>query len=207
MKHVSARTIGLVAACACLALLGASGARSQTRTQTPSPEQVVASLHEALIAVAADQSLSREERFARLAPVVDATHDLAYIAELSIRREWRDLSPEQRDAFVSAFRRLSIMTYVTRFANVGRGAFKIIATEPEKSGRVRVRAEIERESAEPVALDYLLHESGGVWRIANILADGVSDLALKRAEYQRLLTDGTIEDLIAELDRQTENLG
>ena len=57
-----------------------------------------------------------------------------------------------------------------------------------------------------MTLDYTLHDRRGAWQIVNILADGVSDLALKRAEYRRFLTDGTIDDLIAQLVEQTDNL-
>jgi phospholipid transport system substrate-binding protein len=57
-----------------------------------------------------------------------------------------------------------------------------------------------------VSLEYLLQRAGTDWRIINIVADGVSDLALKRAEYQRLFGSGGIEGLIAELEQQTERL-
>jgi phospholipid transport system substrate-binding protein len=52
----------------------------------------------------------------------------------------------------------------------------------------------------------LLQQDGDDWRIINIVADGVSDLALKRAEYQRLFASGGIEGLIAEIERQTDRL-
>ena len=45
------------------------------------------------------------------------------------------------------------------------------------------------------------------WRIINIVADGVSDLALKRAEYQRVFASGGIDGLVAELEQQTRALG
>ena len=40
--------------------------------------------------------------------------------------------------------------------------------------------------------------------IINMVADGVSDLAPKRAEYQRVFASGGIEGLIAELEKQTQ---
>jgi phospholipid transport system substrate-binding protein len=52
----------------------------------------------------------------------------------------------------------------------------------------------------------MLEQKDGAWRIINIIADGVSDLALKRAEYQRILASGSIEDLIKELEAQTARL-
>jgi hypothetical protein len=40
----------------------------------------------------------------------------------------------------------------------------------------------------------------------NIVVDGVSDLALKRAEHQRVFASGGIWGLIAEIQKQTERL-
>ena len=40
----------------------------------------------------------------------------------------------------------------------------------------------------------------------NIIVDGVSDLALKRAEYGRLMDSGGFAALIAELADQTERM-
>ncbi len=57
-----------------------------------------------------------------------------------------------------------------------------------------------------MSFEYLLQQGSGGWRIVNIVADGVSDLALKRAEYQRVLASGTLDTLIKELESQTERL-
>ena len=57
-----------------------------------------------------------------------------------------------------------------------------------------------------VSLGYLLRAGRQGWRIINIVADGVSDLALKRAEYQRVFASGGIDGLVAELEQQTQRL-
>jgi phospholipid transport system substrate-binding protein len=189
------------------ALAGPRIAAQEELPDTATPVEVVAALHEAIVAQAAGSSeRTLEERYEALRPVVERTHDLRYIAELSIRRYWDDLSAEQQERFVAAFERLSIMTYVTRFANVTPETFAVQGSEAEGDGRVQVHAAIARGEQDDISLDYLLEERDGRWRIINILADQVSDLALKRAEYHRVLSDGTIEDLIAELEAQTSRL-
>jgi phospholipid transport system substrate-binding protein len=172
-----------------------------------SPTAVVESLHEGLTDVAS-QSLDLAQRYERLLPLIERTHDLPYIAELTIRRQWRNLSAAERERFVEAFERLSVTTYASRFAGVAPGAFEEHgAAEPQgESGRIEVRSAIVRGDGSKVPLDYLLHETDQGWRIVNILADGVSDLALKRAEYQQALEKGTIDDLIAVIDAQTAAL-
>lgn len=169
---------------------------------------VVRSLHAALVSAAGDAAaVTPEQRYRLLEPTILATHDLPYIAELTIRRQWRNLDAADRHRFVAAFTRLSVMTYATRFAEVRPDAFEIRGTEPAGDGRLEVRAAIVRPGEEDISLDYVLHERDGEWRIVNILADGVSDLALKRAQYQRIFSDGgTIDDVIALIEAETNRL-
>lgn len=94
-----------------------------------------------------------------------------------------------------------------RFRNVAPDAFRPIeAGAPDASGRVQVTTAIKREGQPDVSFEYVLQQDGEHWKIINIVADGVSDLALKRAEYQRLFASGGIEGLIAELEQQTQRL-
>jgi phospholipid transport system substrate-binding protein len=59
----------------------------------------------------------------------------------------------------------------------------------------------------PVRFDYVLRQTKDGWRIVNVLADGVSDLALKRVEYRAILQrDGFqgLIDMLKEKVAQTE---
>jgi phospholipid transport system substrate-binding protein len=175
---------------------------------TDSPAATIASLQQALVGASRGRANAAVEgRYRALEPVIAATHDLPYIAEFALRRQWGSLAAEDRERFVAAFRRLSVMTYAARFGNVAPDAFRSVeAGAPDANGRVQVTTAIKREGQADVSLEYLLQQEGASWRIINIIADGVSDLALKRAEYQRILANGTIDDLIAELDSQTARL-
>lgn len=170
------------------------------------PVDVVAMLHDALV-IAAAAGESRDERYGRLLPVVRATHDLAYIAELTIRRQWRDLPEADRERFVTAFEQLSVMTYASRFADIGADSFRIEGMDTLDDDRVQVRSTIGPSDADRVSLDYVLHRQGADWRIINILADGVSDLALKRAQYQGIFRGGgSIDAVIDEIVQATAAL-
>jgi len=53
-----------------------------------------------------------------------------------------------------------------------------------------------------VHLDYVLHRSSRGWRIVNVVADGVSDLALKRVEYTAVLRKRGFESLLSDLEHK-----
>jgi phospholipid transport system substrate-binding protein len=173
---------------------------------TDSPAATIGSLQQALVA-AGRAGGAVEQRYRELEPVIVATHDLPYIAEFALRRQWASLAEADRQRFIAAFQRLSVMTYAARFANVAADTFRPIAAgTADGNGRVQVTTAIRRDGQPDVSLEYLLQQGEQGWRIINIVADGVSDLALKRAEYQRVFAGGGIEGLIAELERQTDRL-
>lgn len=193
---------------AAAAAAGWPGVAQDAAVATDTPAATIASLQQALVAASGRTSSSTvEQRYRALEPVIVATHDLPYIAEFALRRQWPSLTEAGRERFIAAFQRLSVMTYAARFGNVASDAFRPLETgEPDGNARVQVATGIKREGQPDVSLEYLLQQNAQRWRIINIIADGVSDLALKRAEYQRVFADGGIEGLIAELEQQTERL-
>jgi phospholipid transport system substrate-binding protein len=55
-----------------------------------------------------------------------------------------------------------------------------------------------------VNFDYILdQDKNGEWKIINIMADGVSDLALKRAHYTDVIKVKGVDALIAEIKAKT----
>jgi phospholipid transport system substrate-binding protein len=193
--------IGCVLAC-----WAASGGAAAD-VATDSPTATVTTLQQGLIAAASEANATLEQRYAALEPIVTATHDLPYIAEFALRRQWASLSETDRARYVAAFQRLSVMTYAARFKAVGANTFRPITEAPaDSAGRVQVSTAVARAAEPDVSLEYVLQQDGPSWRIVNIVADGVSDLALKRAEYQRLFMGAGLDGLVADLEAQTAQL-
>jgi phospholipid transport system substrate-binding protein len=196
----------LLLVCAALGVLAAR-AMQAAEISTNSPVATITSLQQGLVEAARDKSAETDERYRQLEPLIVATHDMPYIAELALRRQWSSLSAEDRQRYIAAFQRLSVMTYAARFRDVAADAFRPIeAAAPDANGRVQVATAIKRADQPDVSLEYVMQRDGDNWEIINILADGVSDLALKRAEYQRLFASGGLDGLIAEIEQQTERL-
>lgn len=166
-------------------------------------EDVVAGLHRALAAVAAmEPPPSLDERIRLLAPTVIAAHDLARMARLTVSRpSWRSFSEAEREAYIETFERYTVTSYASRFAGISPDAFEIVDSEAIGDGQVDVHAVIHTKGElGDVPMDYSLAFDGTQFRIVNILADGVSDLMLMRAEHFEILQHGGPEDLIADLE-------
>ncbi len=196
----------LVASC-CLAICLQQAARAEMQAVLETPESTIDSLHQGLVAVAQDTALGNvAQRFEALLPLVRATHDFSYIAQLTVRRQWPEFTEDQRADFIAAFERLSVMTYAARFASVTSETFELLSAGEENPERRQVFTLIHPADGESVSLDYMLQSTGEGWRIINIVAGGVSDLALKRSEYRRILGSGSVDGLIRHIEEQAASL-
>jgi phospholipid transport system substrate-binding protein len=173
------------------------------------PEQVVNYLQESLIkSMREGGKLGYRGRFDLLAKAVDQTHDLDFIARTTLGANWTQLSAEQQRAFTDVFRKLSIGTYAGWFKSHEGERFEFIEHQDMPRDQVMVRTRFVQSGGEPpVRFDYVLRQTKDGWRIVNVLADGVSDLALKRVEYRAILQrDGFqgLIDMLKEKIAQTE---
>ncbi len=144
-------------------------------------------------------------RYQSISPTVKQTHDLDTVARLVAGRHWKALDASQRSAFVEAFKDLSISMYAGRFKDYGGERFKVLSEQPLKRGnRKLVTSHLVKSDGEKVTFSYVLHQMHDQWKIISVSVNGVSDLALKRAEYGGILRKDGFPTLIERLKTQIQ---
>jgi phospholipid transport system substrate-binding protein len=215
-RPVSARTVNSVArhpwvgprhavagVCLFISLICAAAWGVAADVPDQGPVQVIQRFQDTLLSVMKQaQSLGYDGRYKQLAPVVSATHDLAAIARVSVGRYWEALSAAQRDKLVDTFSRLSIATYAARFDGYSGETFSTPVLERHNTDRALVRTDLNQSDGEKVSFNYQLHNADGQWRIVNIITNGVSDLAMKRAEYTSVIKKDGFDALIGKLEEK-----
>ena len=172
------------------------------------PEQVVARLQDALIKSMQDGSkLGYRGRFELLAPAIDHSHDMRVIAQTILGSSWTKLGAEQQQVFIDTFRQLSIGTYASWFKEHEGERFEFVEKQVMPRNQVMVRSRMIPVSGDMVRFDYILLQGKEGWRIVNIIADGVSDLALKRVEYRAVIDRDGFAALIDMLKKKITQTG
>ena len=139
-------------------------------------------------------------------PAVKDAFDLPFIAERTLRRHWKTLDATQREAFSAALERSVITTYATEFASPDAVRFTTGKTDTMANGDAVVHATLSPQKGDAVALDYVLKSREGDWKVVNVLAEGVSDLALRATQYDGLMKSAGFPALMTRLDEQTAKL-
>jgi len=170
----------------------------------PGATMVVEKLHSTLLAVMKDgDKIGYQGRYDQLAPVINSTFDMPFVSKTVLGKYWETFNSEQRSRFVEAFTQLSIATYAANFKSYSGERFKVISEKEVSGGRMMVQTQLIKSGGGKVELDYLLHRADGEWRVINVIAEGVSDLALKRADYSAFLKSKGFEALLKQLNEKT----
>ncbi len=189
---------------ATIVLLGSTPMLAQPGQQ---PQQVVTVLQEALIsAMQQGQKMSFIDRKSFLAPVIEKTHDLEGIVRTALGSHWPTLDKMQQQSMLSIFTQNSIATYADRFDQYDGEHFEMIEEQPLPRERTLIRSQFTKADKSVISFDYVLHQHNGRWLIVNIVVDGVSDLALKRAEYNAIVQQEGIQALIDTLQHKTDQI-
>jgi phospholipid transport system substrate-binding protein len=168
---------------------------------------VVEKLHTTLLETMKNAGkLGFKGRYDIIAPVVESSFDTPLIVQVVLSRYWKELTPAQQGQFVELFNRLSASTYASRFDSYAEESFKTQGVEELKKGRLLVKTELLRKNETPVKLEYLVQQNAGKWYIISVIADGVNDLALKRAEYATIINDKGFDSLVGEIEKKIHDL-
>lgn len=176
-----------------------------------SPAAPVETLHRTLIEImrAASGSATGGAAASRersLAPVVRKVFDLGRLARVALGPHWSALDSRQRARMVAVVSRYTAASYAARFGGYSGERFETTGTRPLRRGRVLVRTLLHPPGGEPVRLDYVVQPAQDGWRIVNVIADGVSELALRRAEYEAVMAAEGFEALVGRLELQIADL-
>ena len=192
------------------AFVGGRALRSWGETETGEAAVTrIRSFYDVLLDVMKQaKALGVRGRYAKLAPAIRATFDLAAMTRIAVGPDWTSLSPQQQTSLIEAFGRMTIATYANRFDGYAGEQFVVDPKpEPRNTGTI-VRTKLIQSNGEPVMLNYLLRssESAG-WRIVDVYLTGtISELATRRAEFGSLLKSGGPDALDRSLRQQADRL-
>ncbi len=174
--------------------------------QTPS--SLVGSFHDVLLGVMKEaDALGFKGRFQRLKDPVQGSFDHYRMIRIAIGGYWNKAGEADRARLLAAFERMSTSTYAQQFSGFGGESFETVDEKPgpRKTVLVRTRINIPKES--PAHLTYVVMKSGENWKIVDVLLDNsISQLAVRRSEYRQVLKTGGIAELIAILNKKSDEL-
>lgn len=163
----------------------------------------VEKLNNALIeAMKGGKQLGYAGRYKKLEPVVKDTFEFEAVSLIALGSHWKPLDTPQKLAFINKLTDLSIATYAAQFKEYAGESFKFESSQDIKNGRLLLRYNLVAPKEPPIKFEYYVGQFGGQWHIINIVVDGISDLALKKAQYTSVIDREGFDALLKKLSQK-----
>lgn len=141
---------------------------------------------------------------ARILPHLDFQRGTA----LTMGRNWREATPQQRQKLAEEFRSLLLHTYAGAMSQIKDQTmtFRPLRMDPSDTD-VEVRSEVRMpRRPEPLEVSYRLHKSATGWKIYDVNVMGAWLSATYRTTFASEVSKGGIDGLIRTLEEKNRSL-
>lgn len=213
MFRTTRLAVSLSLALLAVAGLQAPAAHAQTAAATPAPAASPSKLVldnstrilDTLEARRAEFKADRGKLRAFMANEFNAIFDRDYAARLVLGTHGRGASDADVKLFADALAESLMQRYGASLLDLNeRLRVRVKSETPLRGGAiVKVSSEYLRQSGEPVPIDYLMRQSGGRWKVFDVMVEGVSFVQTFRNQFDAPLRQKSIAQVAAELKAGT----
>jgi phospholipid transport system substrate-binding protein len=180
-------------------MVGASG----TWAGTPTDE--VKNVIEKALDILQNPAYKGEERRQMVKRIVDPYFDYREMAKRSLGPVWGKLNPGQRNEFVRLFAELLEASYSDKIEKYAQHVKIDYTSEILTGDYAEVRTTVVRPN-DRIPLNYRLLQEDGVWKVYDVVIEGVSLVSNYRSQFRRIIHQSSYAELVRRLQNKVSEL-
>jgi phospholipid transport system substrate-binding protein len=150
------------------------------------------------------QPAKSEERRKLLEKVVGDRLDYSEMSRRALGAPWANLSDKEKEEFVALFQTLLVNSYADKVEAYSGEGVQYINERMEKD-YAEVRTKVLTGKTE-IPLDYRLLNKASIWRVYDVVVDGVSLVNNYRGQFTKILRSGSYADLVDQLRKKSDKI-
>lgn len=151
-----------------------------------------------------------DARMTALRALVSEAFDAREVAALSLGREWQARTPAERDEFNRLYADVVESAYVggvgSRARVHGDGIRVAFESETVQGAHATVVTTLETRANGAVPVEYRMRRRERGWAVVDVVVEGLSLASSYRAQFQRVMQNGTYADLLARLREKASTM-
>jgi phospholipid transport system substrate-binding protein len=189
---------------AILVALTMSGSAAMAFGATTAPDALVNSTVEDVLATI-KQTRDKRALYKLAEEKVLPMFDFRAMTQSAMGKHWRDASPAQQQALENGFRTVLVNTYVSALAqsDAGNSRVEVKPVQMPAQGStddVTVKTLVKRSGSAPMQIDYRLRDSGGAWKVNDVVVEQLSLISIYRESFADAVNRSGIDGLIKMID-------
>lgn len=168
------------------------------------PEDTVRAFEETTInLLKMSNTESKEQRFIYTLNQIKSLFDFKTIVKIILSGHLEGENKELEVEFTKQLRNLTARTMVLNYVNYSKQKYKTVKSKKNEK-RAFIFTEFYISDNKTIPFRFVLKNNQGNWQIINIITSGVSELSVKKIEYQSFLETKPLFDLIQEMKLQNQ---
>ncbi len=185
----------------------APAASDKAAMRQASPDQVISSVAEQLLARIKQDREALDKDPQRLYAMVDEVvlpyFDFPLMSRLVLGPAWDKAGDAQQKRFMDGFKTLLVKTYGNALLQYSNEKVSFSEAEPgSKPDRASVASTIQSPGADPVTMHYRMRQKDGRWLVYDVVVDNISLVTNYRGTYASEIKRAGLESLIDKLEKQ-----
>ncbi len=165
-----------------------------------SPRDFVQETANEVLVVLKNPALDSDSKVAAVEQIAYARFDFDTISRLVLARNFRKMSPEQRERFTREFKKHLSVTYGKNVDSYANETIEITGDREEPRGDWTVQSKIVRGSAaEDILVDYRLRRIGDDWRVIDVVVERISLVSNFRSQLQEIISRDGVDAMLVML--------
>ncbi len=181
-------------------------ASAQPDTAASALAAVRSELNEAM-AILHNRALPLAQRRAALRRLAERDLDLPWMAQATIRDHWSELTPTQRQEFVTLFTGFIEQIYLDRIQDYVDLNITVDKAELSAPGYAEVDGTVTNPDRSSNPITFRLEHKAAGWLVYDVALSGVSMVENYRAQFDRVIQDHGVNQLLNELRAKQQQLG
>jgi len=190
-----------------LLLLLTSSRPSFADVIAPDPASETRAMVAQAVAILHNTSISAEVRRREVMNLAERKLDFMRMARGSLGSHWAELTPAQRDRFVSLFTGFFEAAYLNKIQDYANLDIRVSDERFTDRDYARVDASVVQPGNENVPVTFMFVRRGKDWMVYDVAIENVGMIENYRAQFDRIIQAHGISQLMADLEAKQAQLG
>ena len=183
---------GLILILAILALIPFQGlAATPKETVEAGVNKVIKTLSDP-----AFKAKAKDEKISIIGAEIDHFFDFEELSRRTLGKHWKKMSADQQTEFVQLFKELLQGVYADRLLAYSDQKVVFDKEIIPKKGRAEVQTYLQTSDGKKIPLFYRLTDTGGSWKVYDMIIEGVSMVKNYRTQFRSILSKDSPDKLL-----------
>jgi phospholipid transport system substrate-binding protein len=173
----------------------------------PDPARETRTMVRQVLAIMHNTGMSPEQRRRELIGVAESKFDLATMARGALGSHWNELSPAQRERFVSLFAAFIEDAYFDKIQDYASLHISVNGENFADRNHASVNASVAQPGQDEIAITFKLELRGTDWAVYDVVIEDVGMIENYRAQFDRVIRTYGIARLMTDLENKQSQLG